>query len=198
MTNYFIIKYTHNKDYINATIDQQCDDISLGEGLKDICLYLKNNHSQIFTEIQLSENREFTISWEQDITSSNYLLMPGHDIIHRLKELKNVIENSQNFEQKYKKFDFITDNMKINIDDIIVCLSDKGKKEAISKYSEELAFLMTKVVPKLIPLNQIKIEVSGMSFIMVKNILSEIYEQIPGERKNKFHYQIDFDELVFR
>ena len=118
--------------------------------------------------------------------------MPGHDIIHRLKELKNVIENSQNFEQKYKKFDFITDNMNINIDDIIVCLSDKGKKEAISKYSEELAFLMTKVVPKLIPLNQIKIEVSGMSFIMVKNILSEIYEQIPGERKNKFHYQIDF------
>ena len=91
MTNYFIIKYTHNKDYINATIDQQCDDISLGEGLKDICLYLKNNHSQIFTEIQLSENREFTISWEQDIISSNYLLMPGHDIIHRLKELKNVI-----------------------------------------------------------------------------------------------------------
>ena len=53
MTNYFIIKYTHNKDYINATIDQQCDDISLGEGLKDICLYLKNNHSQIFTDLKI-------------------------------------------------------------------------------------------------------------------------------------------------
>lgn len=198
MTNYFIISYSHNKDRINSSIDQQCDDTALGEGFKDICLYLRNNRFQLFSESILSESREFTITWDQDIASSDYLLMPGHDIIHRLEELKSVIEYSRNLEQRYKKFDFITDNMDINIDDIIVCLLNKGKKEAMNRYPKELTFLMTEVAPKLIPLNRVTMKISGMTFMAMKNILSEIYRQIPDERKSKFPYRIDFDELVFR
>lgn len=196
MDNYFILTYKNRKGNIEATIDQQCSDTLLGEGLKDICLYLRNLAEDSSGKTDEKES-SLTFSWKENEEAGQYDLLPAHDMIHRLEEIKKALTHSEKIYNGIKTSGFLTDDIIGNIDDIILAIQENGKKEAQEKYGDKIKYLFGTIAPEIIPVNELTADIKGMSYHSVLHIMSEIYGQIPGTKKSKFKRRINFDELTF-
>lgn len=195
MQDGFIITYTKGEHPKEATLQENCDDRSLGIGLKDLCLYIKNNRGA-FSD---SEKKIGTLQifWNSSVNAGSYRDLSAEQIISKLKKMQNALMPSESIEHKMGVSDFILEGINDNINKLLLLLEEKGKEEAEKKMEKELNYLFQSIGKKLIPQNDLKVDQKGITFSEAKHILSELYHQIPQKTKDKFPYRIDFEGLVY-
>ncbi len=194
MTELFTISYTQPSDRNTAVLHKECKSSSLGEGMKDICLYLKN----ILHPVHNIPTQEATlhIVWQKDPSVNDYKWMSTEEMVQRIELMRNILVRSENIGQRVNMHNFIMDDITSQMDEILLSLSSGDKQATLKQYKSQIKYIFGALSSKLLPQNRLSVDFGGFIPSQVQEIMSTLYKQIPESDKKKFKYVIDFDVLT--
>ncbi|MEG2164564.1 MAG: hypothetical protein RRY55_08850, partial [Bacteroidales bacterium] len=162
----FDITYKCNEPE-NAMLHTWCSATDLGEGLKDILLYLQNGEKLNFSEESMPEGyfKCFVYNGQEDIDE-----LSDSELIIRIETVRDTLKNSGKIEDmvRMRGYDFISSDIEGDCNMLILSIQSDGAKETIEKFCKKLHFILNTVGEGIIPRNFIVLE---HQWISIKEIL---------------------------
>lgn len=194
MTELFTITYTQPSNNNTATLKRQCEASTLGEGLKDICLYLRNTPHSV--QPIPSGEAVLSIIWQKDASANDYKWMTAEDMKQKIETMKSILLQANNIDHRAHINNFIINDLIQQMDNILLSLSENGKPTTIKQYKSQIKYIFNKISARLLPQNNLTVDFRGFVPTQIQEIMSTLYKQIPDSDKKKFKYKIDFDSLT--
>ncbi len=194
MTELFTITYTQPSNNNTATLKRQCEASTLGEGLKDICLYLRNTPHSV--QPIPSGEAVLSIIWQKDASANDYKWMTAEDMKQKIETMKSILLQANNIDHRAHVNNFIINDLIQQMDNILLSLSENGKQTTIKQYKSQIKYIFNKISARLLPQNNLTVDFRGFVPTQIQEIMSTLYKQIPDSDKKKFKYKIDFDSLT--
>ena len=194
--SFFTIRYEKTNRPGLATLDKECTAEELGEGLKDLCLYLRDMGPEEFDRHE-ADSGELFIYWEKLPHPGDYRDMPEQEITRKLQRMEDVLTHSEAISDRMKMSDFIIDDLNSTINQITLAFREEDRGQVMEQYKKKLDYLFGTIGRKLLPQNQVTVRHRGFTLPQIQQILSETYERIPEKDKKKFRYNVDFTGLVY-
>lgn len=196
MNDYFAITSIKRSGPLSATLDKECTAIQLGDGLKDICLYLRDAAAAEFERFG-ADTGQLTIRWEDRPQADDYRSFSDAKLIAELDRMKDVLARSESIEHRMRVTDFLMGGFVDNMDQIVLMLQSEPRVQVQSKFKKELDYIFGTLSPKLLPQGLVTIDHRGYTLAEIQAVLTGLYDHLPDSDKREFRFDTDFKALVF-
>lgn len=181
----------------NAILHTWCKASELGEGLKDILLYLKNSQKSGFETESAPEGyfKCYVYDGKEDIKE-----LSGEEIVRRLEIIRDAFKSTGKIEGsvRMQDYDFVSSDIEKTCDKLILSVESAGVDETIKKQGDALNLVFNKAGKGVIPQRAIIFEHQNISFKEILRVMDDIFTKLPADVKKGLGYEIDFRALTYQ